>query len=66
MIQLQAAELGEQSAASKNALTPQISVYLEDPNYTYQDFAKRGSENTPRTFRIQDYSWQVLIRFSCK
>lgn len=57
LMNLQAAELGEQSAAIKNAVMPQISVYLEDPNYTYQDFAKRGSENTPRTFRIQDYSW---------
>ena len=41
-------------------MTPQISVYLEDPNYTYQDFAKRGSENTPRTFRKQNIiGWSV-------
>lgn len=36
---------------------PSIGQYVEDPNYTYQDFARRGAENIPHTFRIQDYSW---------
>jgi sestrin 1/3 len=36
---------------------PSISHYVDDPNYTYQDFARRGAENIPHTFRIQDYSW---------
>lgn len=25
--------------------------------FTYQDFSRRGAENVPSTFRIQDYSW---------
>lgn len=36
---------------------PSISHYVDDPNYTYQDFARRGAENIPHTFRVQDYSW---------
>lgn len=36
---------------------PIISHYIEDPNFTYQDFVRRGQEPTSQTFRIQDYSW---------
>lgn len=25
--------------------------------FTYQDFTRRGAENVPSTFRVQDYSW---------
>lgn len=25
--------------------------------FTYQDFSRRGAENVPSTFRVQDYSW---------
>lgn len=34
-----------------------ISHFMEEPEYIYQDFARRGTENAARTFRIQDYSW---------
>lgn len=58
-VELQAAELpavvprGDPSLE----LAQQIGRYVDDPNFTYQDFARRGAENIPQTFRIQDYSW---------
>ncbi|XP_055601644.1 sestrin homolog [Uranotaenia lowii] len=55
-VELQAAEL---PAVVANAVeVPQlIGRFVDDPNFTYQDFARRGAENIPQTFRIQDYSW---------
>lgn len=55
-VELQAAEL--QAVPTEPIVNVQsISQYIEDPNFTYQDFARRGAENIPTTFRIQDYSW---------
>lgn len=58
-VELQTAELPaapiEKSVEIR--VPPVISQYIDDPNFVYQDFAKRGSENIPNTFRIQDYSW---------
>lgn len=34
-----------------------INHFIEDPLFTYQDFSRRGAENVPSTFRVQDYSW---------
>lgn len=34
-----------------------INHFIDDPLFTYQDFSRRGAENVPSTFRIQDYSW---------
>lgn len=34
-----------------------INQFIDDPLFTYQDFSRRGAENVPSTFRIQDYSW---------
>ncbi|CRL00061.1 CLUMA_CG013347, isoform A [Clunio marinus] len=57
-VELQAAQLATSSSQSIiNDVPPSISHYVDDPNYTYQDFARRGAENIPHTFRIQDYSW---------
>jgi sestrin 1/3 len=53
----QAAQLAASSDQSMIDVPPSISHYVDDPNYTYQDFARRGAENIPHTFRIQDYSW---------
>lgn len=53
---LQAAQLAA-SADKLIEVPPTLSHYLDDPTYTYQDFARRGAENIPHTFRIQDYSW---------
>jgi sestrin 1/3 len=53
----QAAQLAASSTESVIEVPPSISHYVDDPNYTYQDFARRGAENIPHTFRIQDYSW---------
>ena len=53
----QAAQLAASPDQSIIDVPPSISHYVDDPNYTYQDFARRGAENIPHTFRVQDYSW---------
>ncbi|XP_058828536.1 sestrin homolog isoform X2 [Topomyia yanbarensis] len=57
-VEMQAAELP--AVVSREGIVDvpqQIGRYVDDPNFTYQDFARRGAENIPQTFRIQDYSW---------
>ena len=60
-------------AASKQP-SPRADIlrYVDDPDFTYQDFAKRGGHSTSAsaaggggsgssdipTFRVQDYSWE--------
>lgn len=57
-VELQAAELPAGVSREGLAMVPQqIGRFVDDPNFTYQDFARRGAENIPQTFRIQDYSW---------
>lgn len=62
-VESQSAELGVvgSSAAvdgfSSSRPKPEISQFIDDPDFTYQDFARRGSVNLIPTFRIQDYSW---------
>lgn len=57
-VELQAAQLTTSTESLNAVEVPQsISHYVDDPNYAYQDFARRGAENIPHTFRIQDYSW---------
>ncbi|KAI9559215.1 Sestrin-like protein [Daphnia sinensis] len=62
-VESQSAELGVvgSSAAadgfSSSRPKPEISQFIDDPDFTYQDFARRGSVNQIPTFRIQDYSW---------
>lgn len=56
-VELQASQLAASPDQSLVDLPPSIGHYVDDPNYTYQDFARRGAENIPHTFRVQDYSW---------
>lgn len=57
-VELQAAELPAVVPRDPTTEPPQqIGRYVDDSNFTYQDFARRGAENIPQTFRIQDYSW---------
>uniref|UniRef100_A0A1I8Q453 Sestrin homolog n=1 Tax=Stomoxys calcitrans TaxID=35570 RepID=A0A1I8Q453_STOCA len=56
-VEMQTAELPAAATIVPTEIPPVISHYIEDPNFTYQDFARRGAENIPNTFRIQDYSW---------
>ncbi|XP_055619869.1 sestrin homolog isoform X2 [Toxorhynchites rutilus septentrionalis] len=57
-VELQAAELPSVVPRESVVEVPQqVSRFVDDPNFTYQDFARRGAENIPQTFRIQDYSW---------
>ncbi|KAM7342455.1 sestrin isoform 1-T2 [Cochliomyia hominivorax] len=57
-VEMQTAELPSATTPIPAEIPPVISHYIEDPNFTYQDFARRGAENIPNTFRIQDYSWE--------
>ncbi|MBN3321409.1 SESN2 protein, partial [Atractosteus spatula] len=34
-----------------------VSCFVEDPDFGYEDFTRRG-EQAPPTFRAQDYSWE--------
>lgn len=56
-VELQTAELSSGLPDTPYDISTVLSHYIEDPNFTYQDFARRGAENIPNTFRIQDYSW---------
>ncbi|KAK7807708.1 hypothetical protein U0070_010923, partial [Myodes glareolus] len=38
-------------------ITADVSRYIEDPGFGYEDFARRGEEHLP-TFRAQDYTWE--------
>ncbi|XP_077976964.1 sestrin-1-like isoform X2 [Glandiceps talaboti] len=57
-IEKQSVELLPQSEEQVNHLKADLSKYIEDADFTYQDFAKRGSMSTIPTFRVQDYSWE--------
>lgn len=57
-VEMQAAELPAGPIESANDVPPKISQYIDDPSFTYQDFTRRGCENVPTTFRVQDYSWE--------
>lgn len=37
--------------------SPPMSRFVIDPDFSYIDFARRGSSSEFATFRIQDYSW---------
>ncbi|KAH8272814.1 hypothetical protein KR018_000557, partial [Drosophila ironensis] len=56
-VEQQTAELAAATPEAAVALPPNLSHYVDDPNFIYQDFARRGTENI-NTFRIQDYSWE--------
>ncbi|KAH1002887.1 hypothetical protein HUJ04_008921 [Dendroctonus ponderosae] len=54
-IEVQSAELGVVGPEPQE--TPaDISYFVDDPTFQYQDFAKRA-ESDIHTFRVQDYSW---------
>ncbi|XP_069065503.1 sestrin-3-like isoform X1 [Pleurodeles waltl] len=47
----------EEDLASDVIVAADISCYVQDPEFGYQDFARRDEEQT-QIFRIQDYSWE--------
>lgn len=55
-VESQSAEL---SAGLDRVLAPKEDVtrFVDDPDFIYQDFAKRGEAADIPTFRVQDYSW---------
>ena len=36
----------------------EVLKYVDDPEFCYQDFAKRESVESIPTFRAQDYNWE--------
>lgn len=55
-IETQSAELG--LVGAERLETPaDISCFIEDDKFGYQDFAKRDEQSDFPTFRVQDYSW---------
>ncbi|XP_072356784.1 sestrin-1-like isoform X2 [Scyliorhinus torazame] len=44
--------------ADRESVSPtNLSCFVEDADFGYKDFSRRG-EQTPPTFRAQDYSWE--------
>uniref|UniRef100_A0A6J0V9L5 Sestrin-2 isoform X1 n=2 Tax=Pogona vitticeps TaxID=103695 RepID=A0A6J0V9L5_9SAUR len=41
----------------EHSLPPNVLCFVEDPEFGYKDFTRRG-EQTPPTFRAQDYTWE--------
>uniref|UniRef100_A0A1B6CLQ6 Sestrin n=2 Tax=Clastoptera arizonana TaxID=38151 RepID=A0A1B6CLQ6_9HEMI len=38
-------------------IEPSIGHFVDDPDFLYEDFARRGEISDIPTFRVQDYSW---------
>ncbi|XP_054262433.1 sestrin homolog [Macrosteles quadrilineatus] len=53
-VELQSVELGTSAGLR---ITPSIGHFVDDPDFIYEDFARRGEDSTIPTFRVQDYSW---------
>ena len=43
----------QESCRDREDITP----FLRDPSFLYEDFARRGDNNQIPTFRAQDYTW---------
>ncbi|RLU24359.1 hypothetical protein DMN91_002447 [Ooceraea biroi] len=64
-VETQSAELAAAPQRSSSFLNSDIGLFIEDPTFIYEDFAKvsskkkmqRGQLNDIPTFRVQDYSW---------
>ncbi|KAH8348030.1 hypothetical protein KR084_003284 [Drosophila pseudotakahashii] len=56
-VEQQTAELAAVIPEATVAVPTNLSHYVDDANFIYQDFARRGTESI-NTFRIQDYSWE--------
>nr|XP_012221931.1 PREDICTED: sestrin-3 isoform X2 [Linepithema humile] len=56
-VETQSAELAAAPQRNTTVLDSDIGLFIEDPTFIYQDFAKRGQLNDIPTFRVQDYSW---------
>ncbi|UYV61662.1 SESN1 [Cordylochernes scorpioides] len=56
-VESQCAELPAGQCRARPTLRAELHRFLEDPEFAYQDFAKRKEPTEIPTFRIQDYSW---------
>lgn len=46
------------AALNKPSPHAEILRFIEDADFSYEDFAKRGAPGDIPTFRAQDYSWE--------
>lgn len=56
-VEMQAHEMPDTIKEPVVEIPQNINHFIDDPMFTYQDFSRRGAENVPSTFRVQDYSW---------
>ncbi|XP_031638139.1 sestrin homolog [Contarinia nasturtii] len=56
-VEIQAHELPDTIKELIIEIPENINHFIDDPLFTYQEFTRRGVENVPGTFRVQDYSW---------
>ncbi|XP_063984928.1 sestrin-3 isoform X1 [Diachasmimorpha longicaudata] len=56
-VETQSAELAAAPQRNSTIIDSDIGLFIDDPTFIYQDFAKRGQLNDIPTFRVQDYSW---------
>lgn len=49
-VELQSVELGTSSGLK---VKPSIGHFVEDPDFLYEDFVRRGEESSIPTFRVQ-------------
>lgn len=54
-VESQNVELATGSMSMK--VKPSIGHFVDDPDFLYEDFARRGEVSDIPTFRVQDYSW---------
>jgi len=52
--------LSSELPAASNKPSPHAEIlrFISDPDFVYEDFAKRGTPGDIPTFRAQDYSWE--------
>lgn len=56
-VECQSVELAPSEKARLVPVKPSIGQFVDDPNFLYEDFARRGENSEIPTFRVQDYSW---------
>ena len=56
-VETQSAELAAAPQRNSAVIDSDIGLFIEDPSFIYQDFAKRAQLKDIPTFRVQDCSW---------
>ncbi|XP_037079760.1 sestrin homolog [Pollicipes pollicipes] len=48
----------EAEQPSQQPAPDQLARFVEDAEFAYEDFSRRGEPHTVSTFRVQDYNWE--------